>query len=391
MSRKNLKVLMVAIVLIPIALTAYLAKTLYERQGVPEAVESLAKQLFKSKEEERQATEQVRELEKKAEELKTAYDSLLAELQGEVDSKDVRIRRFREKIEINFVDKVLFVSGSAEITPRGQAILGKVGQVLKKVKDRRFFVVGHTDDVPIRSFVYPSNWELSTARAASVIRFVSERHGVDPARFTAMGRAFYQPVAVNSTPEGRQENRRVEIIIADLPLFEVEGGEMRSPASSPDGKPLSGPLESTAIRERDLTLPEADLPKGQAPASPASPASPAEESSPAAPTAPVAPPAPPASDARPSPGSAAVPAQTQPAAPETSGTSDGPAAPAAVPPAAPAAPESANQSPTPPAPDTAPPPADTSALPQSPEAPGAAPLTEAHPAPPQALPAVPGQ
>ncbi|MDQ7833638.1 MAG: OmpA family protein, partial [Desulfovibrionaceae bacterium] len=305
MSRKNLKVLMVAIVLIPIALTAYLAKTLYERQGVPEAVESLAKQLFKSKEEERQATEQVRELEKKAEELKTAYDSLLAELQGEVDSKDVRIRRFREKIEINFVDKVLFVSGSAEITPRGQAILGKVGQVLKKVKDRRFFVVGHTDDVPIRSFVYPSNWELSTGRAASVIRYVSERHGVDPARFTAMGRAFYQPVASNATPEGRQENRRVEIIIADLPLFEVEGGEMRSPASSPDGKPLSGPLESTALRERDLTLPEADLPKGQAPASPASPASPPSPAEGPSPAAQAAPSAPPASDLAPSPAAAA--------------------------------------------------------------------------------------
>lgn len=377
MGKKNLKLLMVAIVLIPVALTAYLAKTLYERQGVPEAVESLAKQLFKSKEEERQATEQVRELEKKAEELKTAYDSLLAELQGEVDSKDVRIRRFREKIEINFVDKVLFVSGSAEITPRGQAILGKVGQVLKKVHDRRFFVVGHTDDVPIRSFVFPSNWELSTARASSVIRYVSERHGVDPARFTAMGRAFYQPVASNATPEGRQENRRVEIIIADLPLFEVEGGEMRSPAVSPDGRPSSSePLESTAPRERELTLPEADLPKGQVPASPASPSSQADAPSPAIPAVPPAGPSP---DAAPSPESpadavppAAVPpaaqdAQAEPATPQAPGTpgtpdgKDGTDGPGAVPPAVSAVPEAANTSPppvpTPPAPDAATPPA----------------------------------
>ncbi len=262
MSKKNLKMLMVIVVLVPVALTAYLAKTLYERHGVPEAVESLAKQLFKSKEEERQASEQVRELEKKAEELKTAYDALLAELQGEVDSRDVRIRRFGGKIEINFVDKVLFVSGSAEITVQGQTILGKVGQVLAKVKDRRFFVIGHTDTVPIRSFVFPSNWELSTARASSVIRYLSERQGVNPALFTALGRAFYQPVATNDTPEGRQENRRVEIIIADLPLFEGEGGgEMRSPASSPDRKSASGLIESTAPRERDLTLPEAALPR----------------------------------------------------------------------------------------------------------------------------------
>ncbi|NMC50178.1 MAG: OmpA family protein [Desulfovibrio sp.] len=261
MSKKNLKMLMVVVVLVPVALTAYLAKTLYERHGVPEAVESLAKQLFKSKEEERQAVEQVRELEKKAEELKTAYDALLAELQGEVDSRDVRIRRFGGKIEINFVDKVLFVSGSAEITPRGETILAKVGQVLGKVKDRRFFVIGHTDNVPIRSFVFPSNWELSTARASSVIRYLSERQGVDPALFTALGRAFYQPVASNDTPEGRQENRRVEIIIADLPLFEGEGsGEMRSPAAPPPGG--EQPIESSAPRERDLTLPEATLPKG---------------------------------------------------------------------------------------------------------------------------------
>ncbi|MFZ5811523.1 MAG: OmpA family protein [Thermodesulfobacteriota bacterium] len=261
MSKKNLKMLMVVVVLVPVALTAYLAKTLYERHGVPEAVESLAKQLFKSKEEERQAVEQVRELEKKTEELKTAYDALLAELQGEVDSRDVRIRRFGGKIEINFVDKVLFVSGSAEITARGETILAKVGQVLGKVKDRRFFVIGHTDNVPIRSFVFPSNWELSTARASSVIRYLSERQGVDPALFTALGRAFYQPVASNDTPEGRQENRRVEIIIADLPLFEGEGsGEMRSPAAPPPGG--EQPIESSAPRERDLTLPEATLPKG---------------------------------------------------------------------------------------------------------------------------------
>lgn len=375
MGKKNLKLLMVAIVLIPVALTAYLAKTLYERQGVPEAVESLAKQLFKSKEEERQATEQVRELEKKAEELKTAYDSLLAELQGEVDSKDVRIRRFREKIEINFVDKVLFVSGSAEITPRGQTVLGKVGQVLKKVRDRRFFVVGHTDDVPIRSFVFPSNWELSTARASSVIRYVSERHGVDPARFTAMGRAFYQPVASNATPEGRQENRRVEIIIADLPLFEVEGGEMRSPAASPDGRPSpSEPLESTAPRERDLTLPEADLPKGQAPASPPSPSSQASQADAPSPAIPATSAAAPSADAAPT---AASPAKAESATPETPVTTDGPAAAPAAPvaPVAPEAPEAANQSPTPPAPDAATPPGDTPEPAPAPEVPAIPPQT----------------
>lgn len=348
MSKRNLKMLMVIVVLVPVALTAYLAKTLYERQGVPEAVESLAKQLFKSKEEERQATEQVRELEKKTEELKTAYDALLAELQGEVDSRDVRIRRFGGKIEINFVDKVLFVSGSAEITAQGQNILGKVGQVLTKVKDRRFFVIGHTDDVPIRSFVFPSNWELSTARASSVIRYLSERHGVDPALFTALGRAFYQPVASNETAEGRQENRRVEIVIADLPLFEGEGGgEVRSPAAAPGGKsPL---LESSAPRERDLTLPEAALPTGVAapgadrtPEAGSAPPSPAgQDGQGGAPQPPATPAAPALTDMPPAaaPSTAEPAATPPPAVPAPPGPAQTPPAPApsASPPAAPAA------------------------------------------------------
>jgi hypothetical protein len=134
------------------------------------------------------------------------------------------VRQFREKLEINFVDKILFPSGSAEISPRGRDILTRVGAVLAKVKDKSIYVVGHTDNVPIHSALYASNWELSASRAASVIRHLSEAGGLAPERFTAMGRAFYQPVASNATPEGRQENRRVDIIVADVPLLAGETG-----------------------------------------------------------------------------------------------------------------------------------------------------------------------
>lgn len=241
MRGRVLKVLMVVLVLIPVGLTAYLANNLYHRKGVPEALENLTKQLFQSKEEERKAEHRTVELEHKTAELQAAYDALVAGLQGEVDSREIRVRQFQEKLEINFVDKILFASGSSEITPRGREILLKVAGVLVKVKDKSIYVVGHTDNVPIHSGLYPSNWELSTARSSSVIRFLSESGGLTPERFTAMGRAFYQPVASNATPEGRQENRRVDIIVADVPLLSGETGSEATRKTTPGGEAPSVP------------------------------------------------------------------------------------------------------------------------------------------------------
>lgn len=224
MRGRLLKIFMVILVLVPVGLTAYLANSLYHRKGVPQALENLTRQLFQSKEEEKKAEKRAQDLERKTEELQTAYDALVADLRGEVDSRQIRVRQFREKLEINFVDKILFPSGSAEISPKGRDILTRVGAVLAKVKDKSIYVVGHTDNVPIHSALYASNWELSASRAASVIRHLSEAGGLAPERFTAMGRAFYQPVASNATPEGRQENRRVDIIVADVPLLAGETG-----------------------------------------------------------------------------------------------------------------------------------------------------------------------
>jgi chemotaxis protein MotB len=96
--------------------------------------------------------------------------------------------------------------------------LRKVGKTLKNVKDKKIRVVGHTDDVPIisknRYYKYPSNWELSAARAARVIRFFQKKVGLDPTTMEAVGRSYYDPIASNETREGRAQNRRVNIIIA---------------------------------------------------------------------------------------------------------------------------------------------------------------------------------
>lgn len=284
MRGRLLKVLMVVLVLVPVGLTAYLANNLYHRKGVPEALENLTSQLFRSKEEERKAELRATDLERRAGELQTAYDALVADLRGEVDSKEIRVRQFREMLEINFVDKVLFSSGSADVSPQGRDILLKVAAVLGKVKDKSIYVVGHTDANPIHSSLYPSNWELSTARSSAVIRFLTENGGLAPERFTAMGRSFYQPVASNATAEGRQENRRVDIIVADVPLLEGESGSqaMRGTVSKRQPAVQDVKAPSEPVRE---TAPAPASPPETAPAVPVIPVVPAPATPSAAPEA----------------------------------------------------------------------------------------------------------
>ena len=91
--------------------------------------------------------------------------------------------------------------------------LKQIANVLKEFSDRRFQVEGHTDNVPMKSARFPSNWELSTARASAVARFFDKEGGISPQRLTACGYSYYRPVAPNDTPEGRSQNRRIEIIL----------------------------------------------------------------------------------------------------------------------------------------------------------------------------------
>jgi chemotaxis protein MotB len=151
------------------------------------------------------------------EEVKSIYDSLVSELKGRLQDKEMTIREFKERLTISFVDRVLFDFGQATITPKGRVVLEKVGEILTKTGGMRIRVVGHTDNVPIaREFRdrYPSNWDLSSARAASVVRYLQTKGGLDPKDLEAVGRSFYEPVATNDTEEGRGQNRRVEVIIA---------------------------------------------------------------------------------------------------------------------------------------------------------------------------------
>jgi chemotaxis protein MotB len=150
-------------------------------------------------------------------EMRSAYDSLVNDLKERIEQQEVSIERFEEEISVTFVDRILFDFGNAAITPEGRETLNRIGKTLQAVKGKRIRVVGHTDNRPIHPnylHKFPSNWELSSARASAVIRYFQEELGLEPTRLEAVGRSFYDPAANNRTPEGRDRNRRVEIIIA---------------------------------------------------------------------------------------------------------------------------------------------------------------------------------
>jgi chemotaxis protein MotB len=156
--------------------------------------------------------------------MKSTHDTLVSELKDQIQKQEVSIKEFQESLSLNFVDRILFEFGKADLTAEGKKVLEKVGEALKNIKGKKVRVTGHTDPVPIRPdylFKFPSNWELSAARAASVVRYFQEKIDLDPTEMEAVGRSFYQPEASNDTKEGRARNRRVEILIA--PQMEVKG------------------------------------------------------------------------------------------------------------------------------------------------------------------------
>ena len=156
------------------------------------------------------------QLESQINQMKAAYDAILSDLKTQIQNKEVTISKLEQKLSITFVDRILFPFGKATITPEGKKVLAKVGSILKNVKRKQIRVIGHTDNRPILPqyrYKFPSNWELSAARAAAVVRFFQEEVGLDPRNMEAVGRSFYEPVGSNETEEGRAQNRRVNIVI----------------------------------------------------------------------------------------------------------------------------------------------------------------------------------
>jgi chemotaxis protein MotB len=125
---------------------------------------------------------------------------------------DVSVRMQSEGVFVEIKDAILFEPGSAELKESGIELLDKLEGLLKDF-DNKIVVEGHTDNVPSRTYLYPTNWELSTARAVSVLRYLTEQKGIDPKRLSARGYGEYSPIAPNDTPENRTKNRRVNLLI----------------------------------------------------------------------------------------------------------------------------------------------------------------------------------
>ncbi len=161
--------------------------------------------------------------------LANTQEQLVSELQTEIDQKQIEIKKLADRLSVTMVDKILFPSGEADLTPAGLQVLQRVGNIIKNVEDKIIRVEGHTDNVPIALRLqkqFPTNWELATARATNVVRFLQETRGIPPQRLQAVGLSEFHPVASNDTPAGRSKNRRIEIAL--LPLV-----ESASPAAVP--------------------------------------------------------------------------------------------------------------------------------------------------------------
>jgi chemotaxis protein MotB len=155
------------------------------------------------------------EKEQETKELSSTYEALLGKMESEIAQGQVTISELKGKLTVNLVEAVLFDSGKAEIKSDGLQVLQKVIDILKEVHDRTIRIEGHTDNVPIGGALarkYPTNWELSAARAVNVARFLQER-GIDPENLASVAYGEYHPVATNDTPEDRAKNRRIEIIL----------------------------------------------------------------------------------------------------------------------------------------------------------------------------------
>lgn len=184
-----------------------------------------------------------REKREKLDEISRTYEGLVEGMKEEVQRGRVTISQLRGQLSVNLLDEILFDSGSATVKAEGREVLARVGEVLAGLDDKGIVIEGHTDDVKISGELarrFPTNWELSTARATSVVRYLQESAGIPPDRLSAAGFGPYRPVAPNDTAEGRARNRRIEIKLVPL-----ESPLLRRPEPAPPAEAAPEPSPST--------------------------------------------------------------------------------------------------------------------------------------------------
>jgi chemotaxis protein MotB len=164
-----------------------------------------------------QLAQTVAEKEKIESELKRVQGELSEKLEPEIQKGNVRIKRRGNELVVDVADQILFDVGQADVNAQGQKVLAQVAQTLAQLGGYSIQVGGHTDSARVTSPTtqerFPTNWELSTARATNVVRFLQERAKIPGERLVAAGFAQFRPTAANSSAEGRQKNRRIEIVL----------------------------------------------------------------------------------------------------------------------------------------------------------------------------------
>ncbi len=167
--------------------------------------------------------EELRRQKAAAEARAQVFRNLVAKLQSMITSKELTVRPRNGRLIIALPNDILFDSGSTTLKPAGQKALEKIAAVLATIDDRQFLIAGHTDNVPIKTGRYSSNWELSTERAVNVVTFLVKK-GMSPKNLSAAGYSEFDPVASNDTEANKAQNRRIEIVlqpnISELPSLD---------------------------------------------------------------------------------------------------------------------------------------------------------------------------
>lgn len=193
--------------------------------------------------------QKIDELSQQLDDLAQAKKLLEDKLGQEISDKQVKLQMMEKGLVITVVGDLLFDSGKAKIRREAHSLLDKVATVLKdNMASFNVGIEGYTDNVPIKHSAWKSNWELSTARALSVLHFLVKEKGVEPERLSAIGFGEYHPVASNDSREGRSLNRRVEIVIQPK-LTKIKEGDSEVKESKAEVKESKSEVKETVVSE----------------------------------------------------------------------------------------------------------------------------------------------
>ncbi|MCX5910317.1 MAG: OmpA family protein [Deltaproteobacteria bacterium] len=179
-------------------------------------------------------TSEVESFQKLSEEIQREVEKLTGGVGKSNPPSDSQIKYLIDKrgLVIRVPEAFFFKSGEASIRQEFTPILNALGKSLEKIPNH-IRIEGHTDSIPINNYQFPSNWELSTTRATSIVRYFLANHSIPPGKISATGYGEFRPIAPNKTPEGRMQNRRVDVVVLSTKEGETEPPEEKAPTTPP--------------------------------------------------------------------------------------------------------------------------------------------------------------